>query len=129
MPAAGQIHVDCSVEDCLRPAAKGGLCHGHYKRKQRGKAVSGPIAERGGTEWERLMRAFEGFADAADRVGEKDSAAAWRRAEWRLEYAIQGYRRRAFERRNRREGRGRLQAAVIRIGRASRARAALARAG
>lgn len=56
------------------------------------------LAERGGTDWERLMLAFERYQEAENRIGEKDAQTVLRRARWRLEHAIQAYRRRAVSR-------------------------------
>ena len=90
----------CTVDACGRDARKAGLCWGHYKRKMRDQPVNVQLAERGHTDWERLMLAFERYQAAEERIGEKDAQTALRRARWRLEHAIQSYRRRAVSREN-----------------------------
>jgi hypothetical protein len=68
----------------------------------RGQPVNVLLAERGRTDWERLMLAFERYQAAEEKIGEKDAQTALRRARWRLESAIQSYRRRAVSRENKR---------------------------
>lgn len=69
-------YVTCSIDGCLRPAYRSGLCDGHDRRRRRGQVVHSPLAEVNLSPSERLASAALTFADADS---EDDAAAdrAW----------------------------------------------------
>jgi hypothetical protein len=58
--------MDCSVDGCDKPAAKGesGLCHGHGRRKRRNQPLSTPLREYGQPGAKRLHSAALRLANA-----------------------------------------------------------------
>jgi hypothetical protein len=83
MEAALQV-ATCSVGDCDRPVLKAGLCNGHYRRRERGAAVSGPLRPYRREAWASLTAAALAYADAEDD-------AAFKSAEVRLREAAKAY--------------------------------------
>lgn len=67
--------MNCSVDGCAKEAARGGLCWGHIKRRQRKRTVSGELRAWGRPPPQLLV-------DAALSVADADTAddGAWRRA-------------------------------------------------
>lgn len=80
----------CSVSECDRPVARGGLCWGHIKARQRGSAPElGPPATEPVAPLERLR---EAAIDYREVDSEDDDA--YRRADDRLRKAAKAYGRR-----------------------------------
>lgn len=78
----------CSVDDCLRPAERNGLCAAHRKRAQRGVTVAGELRD--------VSRApHEVLADAALRYADADSTddREFARAQNNLGQAAKAYAR------------------------------------
>lgn len=61
----------CLIEECQHPAAlrKGGLCHGHARRKQDGKPIEAPLRHHG----DPRRTLFEAALALGD-VGDDDNA-------------------------------------------------------
>jgi hypothetical protein len=76
----------CSVDGCPKYAAKGGLCWGHAKRKQRGLVVDAELRRRYGTKTEMLVEAALVLIEVAptDKAG-------WTRAVEQLRLAAKRY--------------------------------------
>lgn len=86
--------IPCSIAECGKDAARGGLCWGHLKRRERGQLLAKPVRDYSKTAWSGLLRAVDDFADATHEVGTEDAKKAWKRAEWRLRDAIRRYNQR-----------------------------------
>lgn len=76
---------DCTVDGCLRPARRSGLCWAHLWRRAHGRPL-GDIREQGQTPKQVLLEAVYDFVDtdASDRR-------AWRKAWDRLRKAAVRY--------------------------------------
>lgn len=76
---------DCTVDGCLRPARRSGLCWGHLKQRTKGKPLS-DLAEKGHGPKRVLQEAIYDWveADASDK-------AAWARAWDRVRKAAVRY--------------------------------------
>lgn len=76
----------CTVDGCLNAEQKGGLCHGHIKRRQRGDALT-PLKQRPATTWERITEAALAYANA-DSMDDRE----FRRASDNLRTAVDAAR-------------------------------------
>ena len=87
----------CSIDGCARPAARGGLCWGHLKRRQRGAVVDVELRPAAGGQAPVTLETSRGlFLDAvlayADAPVDDDDE--YRRALDRLEKAAVAFARR-----------------------------------
>ena len=77
----------CEADGCLLPEHAAGLCQGHFRRRSRGRPVSGRLREVL-SPWGRVVEAALALADVSS---EDDQA--HRRAEDNLRTAITAYAR------------------------------------
>lgn len=68
---------ECTVEECKHPVLKAGLCRGHYRRKEDGRPIHGPLREYGEPR-RALMEAAFAFADAST-LDDEAYERAWKR--------------------------------------------------
>jgi hypothetical protein len=81
--------MDCAVEDCRKPAARGGLCWACVKAKQRTGTVSRRRHVRHATPREMVLEAARNLAEV-DAMSER----AWTNALSRFWMAVLRHRRR-----------------------------------
>lgn len=75
----------CPNQEATHGGRKGGLCWGHYRRKQKGQTISGLLKARM-SPWDRLLEAAIGYADA-----DADDDRAWADAKDALRRAASAY--------------------------------------
>ncbi len=69
------IERECSVPGCGKPARPGrDLCHGHARRKERGKPLDGPLRPYRQPPWDRIEAAAFDFAMAEEGDPAKELA-------------------------------------------------------
>lgn len=56
----------CSVDGCPKEAARGGLCWGHVKKRQRGQTVNEALTERPESKIDVLREAALAYAEAEE---------------------------------------------------------------
>lgn len=61
----------CGIDGCCKPAARGGLCWAHMKRKQRKKDSAQPVREYGKPVTEKISQAALRYAEA-DPLDDKE---------------------------------------------------------
>lgn len=58
--------MECTADDCDKPATRGGLCYAHEKRKARGKDMSAKVRDYGLSLTELRQKAALRYADASE---------------------------------------------------------------
>lgn len=76
----------CSIDGCDNPAAKGGLCWGHHKRRQRGRVISSALSKPSRTPWAAVQKSALAYAEA-DSGDDRE----WERASEALRAAVHRY--------------------------------------